>query len=233
MLVKPIITKIVAVSLLTGFLSPSINIHYDKKKIEGITISLIHTASAGSVATLGGGGAHAVHMPSGGGIHMPMGIRHAVSIPKISKPISVKKPIIPVTVAPKSAIKPMKPITKPITKPVQKGVKAVATQQKQTQKHHTAAIHPHNPHYVYHPHHSHHHGHHYHYPYHGWDHYWDWFWASNIIIGAIVSIIPDNECRDVRIEEQYYKECNGVLFEPVPMQNGIVQYEVVDMQPQL
>ena len=63
------------------------------------------------------------------------------------------------------------------------------------------------------PHHRPHYGHrhHYHSRYGG---YWKWFFSSAIVVGAIVSTIP-NECRDVVIRGVLYKECQGVLFEPV------------------
>ncbi len=237
------ITKIATVSLLAGFFSPSLHLQYDNRGITHFDVSLMHTLSAGAAAALGGGG-HAMHIPSGGGMHMPMGISRPVSMPTISRPVSIKPVTVsprPVTVSPKPIQRPVtqpspKPVTQTNQKPVKKPEKTVTAQQQSKKPQYapdSAAVKPrhHKPHYVYHPHHTHHHGHHYHYPYHGWDPYWDWFWASNIVIGAIVSVIPDNECQDVMIEDQYYKECNGVLFEPVPQEDGVVQYEVVDMQP--
>jgi len=85
-------------------------------------------------------------------------------------------------------------------------------------------------HYGHHPHHGHHgHHHHYHhYPYYGWGGYWPWFWGSAIAVGAIVSTIPDDECKDIYIDGKQYKECEGVLFEPVYKGND-VQYEVVEI----
>jgi len=76
------------------------------------------------------------------------------------------------------------------------------------------------------PHHGHpHHGHHHHYyPYYGG--YWPWFWGSAIVVGAIVSTVPDNDCHDIKIDGKLYKECEGVLFEPV-YSGDEVNYKVV------
>jgi len=77
------------------------------------------------------------------------------------------------------------------------------------------------------PHHG-HHGHHHHYhPYYGG--YWPWFWGSAIVVGAIVSTIPDDDCRDLRIDGKLYKECEGVLFEPV-YEGDEVSYKVIKME---
>ncbi len=75
----------------------------------------------------------------------------------------------------------------------------------------------------------HYHGHYYYYPHYGWGGYWPWFWASAITIGAIVSTIPDNDCDDIHVDGKWYKECNGVLFEPV-YQGNDVQYKVVEIK---
>jgi hypothetical protein len=76
-----------------------------------------------------------------------------------------------------------------------------------------------------------HHGHppHFHYPHYGWGGYWPWFWGSAITIGALVSTIPDDGCEDIYIDNKHYKECEGVLFEPV-YEGSDVQYKVVEMK---
>ena len=79
-----------------------------------------------------------------------------------------------------------------------------------------------------HGHHGHHHHHYHHYPYYGWGGYWPWFWGSAITIGAVVSTIPENDCDDIYIDGKHYKECEGVLFEPV-YQGDDVEYKVVKM----
>ena len=215
--------KILTVSLMAGFLSPSMHIQYNQRGISEIDISFIHTLSAGASAALGGGGA--MRMPLGGGMHMPMG--RSMSIPKISRPVSIK-PMRPVKLPQRPATISLKPAKKPLVKPVQTAAHKPLKKPEQLTPN-NGVVRPHRPSHNYHPHHSHHHGHYHHYPYHGWGNYWDWFWASNIVIGAIVSTIPDNECQDVVIDNMNYKECNGVLFEPVYQDDG-VQYEVVDIQ---
>lgn len=87
---------------------------------------------------------------------------------------------------------------------------------------------PHGPGHGHPPHHGHHH-HHHHYPYHGWGGYWPWFWGSAIVVGAVVSTIPENDCRDVKIDGKFYKECEGVLFEPV-YRGDDVEYKVVEIK---
>ena len=52
---------------------------------------------------------------------------------------------------------------------------------------------------------------------------------NGIVVGAFVSVIPDDGCRDVQIDQKWYKECNGVLFEPV--KNGdTTEYQVVNIE---
>jgi len=199
-------THYIAIALMAGFFSPSLN--------------------AGASAALGGGAAHVggggMHMPmGGGGMHIP--VNRTIHIPKIQRPV---RPMRPVNISNKPLS--TKPVSKPVSKPVQtaphKPVKPVKKPE-QLKPHHNRPSHHYHPH---HNHDGHHHGH-FHYPYHNWDNYWGWFWASNIVIGAIVSTIPDNECQDVTIDDKNYKECNGVLFEPV-YQNDTWQYEVSDIQ---
>jgi hypothetical protein len=78
------------------------------------------------------------------------------------------------------------------------------------------------------PHHGHHHHHYHHYPHYGWGGYWPWFWGSAIVVGAIVSTIPDDDCKDLHVDGKWYKECEGVLFEPV-YQGDKVEYKVVEI----
>jgi hypothetical protein len=47
-------------------------------------------------------------------------------------------------------------------------------------------------------------------------------------VGAYVSTIPDDGCVDVLIDGVYYKECEGVLFEPV-YQGDDITYRVVEI----
>jgi hypothetical protein len=77
-----------------------------------------------------------------------------------------------------------------------------------------------------HGHHGHHHYHHY--PHYGWGGYWPWFWGSAIVVGAFVSTIPEDDCRDIYMDGKQYKECEGVLFEPV-YQGDNVEYKVVEI----
>ena len=58
--------------------------------------------------------------------------------------------------------------------------------------------------------------------------YWPWFWGSAIAAGAYVSVIPDEGCIDVQIEGIYYKQCDGVLFEPV-YEGDDIRYRVVEI----
>jgi hypothetical protein len=79
-----------------------------------------------------------------------------------------------------------------------------------------------------------HHGHHGHYGhwhnYHpSYGAYWPWFWGSAIVTGAFVSTIPDDGCIDVYIDDKLYKECDGVLFEPV-YQDDEITYKVVEIK---
>jgi hypothetical protein len=43
-----------------------------------------------------------------------------------------------------------------------------------------------------------------------------------------VSTIPDDDCDDIHVDGKWYKECNGVLFEPV-YQGSDVEYKVVEI----
>jgi hypothetical protein len=45
-------------------------------------------------------------------------------------------------------------------------------------------------------------------------------------VGAVVSTIPDNDCHNITIDGKLYKECEGVLFEPV-YEGDDVSYKVV------
>jgi hypothetical protein len=47
-------------------------------------------------------------------------------------------------------------------------------------------------------------------------------------VGAFVSAIPDDGCDDIMIDGIYYKECNGVLFEPV-YEGDDISYKVVEI----
>jgi len=53
--------------------------------------------------------------------------------------------------------------------------------------------------------------------------------TARITVGAIVSTIPDDGCEDLCIDGKHYKECEGVLFEPV-YKGDDVQYEVVEIK---
>lgn len=165
------------------------------------------------------------------------------NFPRIKRPVNTRpitpRPIKPVAkpihrpLTTKPQTKPVKrPVKKPVTKPIAKPLKPTPPPKplnpKPTPPGNSGHGHDH-PGHEHHPHHGHHHHHHYHhYPYHGWGGYWPWFWGSAITIGAIVSTIPDDECQDVYVEDKWYKECQGVLFEPV-YEDGNVQYEVVEL----
>jgi hypothetical protein len=49
------------------------------------------------------------------------------------------------------------------------------------------------------------------------------------VVGAIVSTVPDDDCEDIYIDGKHYKQCEGVLFEPV-YQGDDVGYKVVEIK---
>jgi len=110
----------------------------------------------------------------------------------------------------------IQPINKPIHKPGHKPHRPI----------HGKPPHHRPPHHR--PHHGHHHGHIHHYHSH-YGNYWPWFWGSAIVTGAFVSTIPDEECIDVHIDDKIYKECDGVLFEPI-YQDGDITYKVIEIK---
>ena len=238
--------KFVGMFVAIGCLSPSAKVVYTPQSgMYNVTFTLLQEAKSSGMRVSGmhgGGAAHVGGMRSSGlGRSMmrpsPMRSRYMggnfpsrrVSIP--SKPKLRPVPVRPVSkpISHSSAVqKPTKPIrpSKP-TKPVRpdKPTKPIKPNTQHRPPNGGSNHHWHHPH---HPHHGHNHHHYYHhYPYHGWGDYWTWFWGSSIVIGAIVSAIPENECSDIDIDGKLYKECDGVLFQPV-YQGDSVSYEVVE-----
>ena len=240
--------KYVVIFLTVGFFSPSVQTTMDLRDgTYEIGYTILNRAEAGGMRVSGmrGGGAGHSGMSRGGFSSSRMrvpslsryqgGNFHRSSRPAVTRPKSIHPINRPST----------KPVKKPTTSSIKKPVKPVNGKQplhgkplnnkplqgKPSDKeplhgkpsHHRP---PHNGHHS-HGHHSHwHHPPHY-YP--GWDGYWPWFWGSSIVVGAIVSAIPDDGCRDVNIDGILYKECEGVLFEPV-YEDDDVGYKVVKIE---
>ena len=230
------IIKYMAIFLTVGFFSPSIQTTKDTKDgTYEVCYTILNRAEASGMRVGGmrGGGSGHIGMSRGGFSPSRMrapslnryqgGNFHRSSRPAVAHP----KPMRPVkTGSVKKAS--TKPVKKPTTSSVKKTTKPVKPKNDK-QPLHGKPSHQRPPH---HGHHSHGHHSHWHHPPHyypGWDGYWPWFWGSSIVVGAIVSAIPDDGCRDVTIDGILYKECEGVLFEPV-YEDDDVGYKVVKIE---
>ncbi len=241
------VVKYAVAFIALGLFSPSVHVSMN---LSDATYEVEYNILQQAEARRGGGGMRAGGMRSGGfsrsrggfsssrmrapsrsryqGGNFHRSTRPAVSRPTSSRPISSRP-----------ASRPAKrPTTRPVNRPGKPGagkpVKPIRPGNGNRPPH---AKPPHGkpPHGGHPPHHRPpHHGHHphWHHPPHyypGWGGYWPWFWGSAIVVGAIVSTIPDDDCRDVNIDGKFYKECEGVLFEPV-YEGDDVGYKVIKIK---
>jgi len=229
--------KFLIVFLLVGFFSPSLTIEkYSEEGFFHIRYSILKSAEARR-----GGGARAGGMRRGGGMSRSrmrapsrnryQGGNFYKSKRPVSRPMTrpstrpVKKPIHR-PARPGNGNRPNRPGKPVVVKPgrpvvVKPGRPVVVKPPVHRPGHGRPPVHR--------PGHGHGHHHYHHYPHRGWGGYWPWFFGSAIAIGAIVSTIPDDECKDMHVDGKWYKECNGVLFEPV-YQGNDVEYKVVKIK---